>query len=382
MNKQSIVSPEDQRVTFVELFFDLVFVFSVTQTVRLLHHDLDWTHVGQSVLVFWMVWWAWTQFTWSLNAADTTNRWVELGALSATGVAFFMAVSLPDAFEDRALWFAIPYGLVRVIGLGLYIWVASADPEQRAAVQKFSAVSLGGLIAVLLGAVVGGSAQYWLWGLAIALDVIAAAIGGREEGWNLHPEHFSERHGLFVIIALGETLIITAGGVTGAELTGELIAIGVLAVGITCGLWWSYFTRSKLALDHALESCRGSIQSMMARDVYSLMHFPMIFGVIAYAVAIEEVVAHPNATLPIEGRIALAAGLALFVGGMAPAMWRATKRLLLPRMALIALTAILIIAIADIDPLITLAIAFTGVAAVAVAEERTGDAISEADSAI
>jgi low temperature requirement protein LtrA len=121
---------------------------------------------------------------------------------------------------------------------------------------------------------------------------------------------------------------------------------------------------------------------MMARDVYSLMHFPMIFGVIAYAVAIEEVVAHPNATLPIEGRIALAAGLALFVGGMAPAMWRATKRLLLPRIALIALTAILIIAIADIDPLITLAIAFIGVAAVAVAEERTGDAISEGDSAI
>ena len=135
MRSQPISSPEDQSVTFVELFFDLVFVFSVTQVVGLLHGGLDWTVVGQAILVFWLVWWAWSQFTWALNAADTTHPFVQLGTLLATAVAFFMAVALPDAFGERALWFAVAYVLVRVIGLVLYAWVASEDSAQQAAVR-------------------------------------------------------------------------------------------------------------------------------------------------------------------------------------------------------------------------------------------------------
>lgn len=373
MSSQNIVSPEDQSATFIELFFDLVFVFSVTQVVSLLHDGLNWIVVGQALLVFWLVWWAWTQFTWALNAADTTHQLVELGTLLATGVAFFMAVALPNAFLGRALWFAMPYVLVRVIGLSLYAWVASADPSQRAAVRTFALVSIGGLAAVLVGGFVGGAAQVWFWGLAIILDVVAAAVGGRAEGWNLHPEHFGERHGLFVIIALGETLIVAAGGVTAAPWTGALIAVALLAVAITCGLWWSYFTRAKPELDHALELSHGAEQSTMARDVYSLIHFAMLCGVIAYAVAIGEAVAHSGEPLPLMGRIALAVGLALFVGGMAMAMWRATHRLLLPRLILTVATAIAVVAVAGVAPLITLAIAFAGIVAIAALEQRAGD---------
>jgi low temperature requirement protein LtrA len=317
MSQPSIASPDNQNTTFVELFFDLVFVFSVTQVVGLLHGGLNWTTIGQAILVFWLVWWAWTQFTWALNAADTTHQLVELGTLGATALAFFMAVTLPDAFSDRGWWFAIVYVLVRGIGLALYAWVASADPSQRAAVVTFAAVSLGGLVAVLIGGYLGGGIQYWFWGLAIGLDVIAAAVGGQAEGWNLHPEHFGERHGLFVIIALGETLIVAASGVTEAPWTGHLVTVAVLAVAITCGLWWSYFVRIKPILDRALESSRGAEQSTMARDVYSLVHFPMMCGIIAYAVAVEEAIAHPVDPLPLYSRVALAVGLALFVGGMA-----------------------------------------------------------------
>ena len=219
MRSQMISSPDDQSVTFVELFFDLVFVFSVTQIVGLLHEGLDWQVVGQVILVFWLVWWAWTQFTWTLNAADTTHPWVQFGTLLATAVAFFMAVALPGAFGDRALWFAITYVLVRAIGLILQAWVTSEDPLQKAAVRIWIIVSLGGLAAVLLGGLIGGAMQYWLWAAAIVLDLIAGAIGGRLEGWNLHPEHFAERHGLFVIIALGETLIVAAARVSGASWT-------------------------------------------------------------------------------------------------------------------------------------------------------------------
>src|ERR687892_1420470 len=126
MASRSLVSPHDQKVTFVELFFDLVFVFAVTQVVRVFHHHPGWGGAAQAVLVFWLVWWAWTQFTWALNAADTTHHLVELGTLLATAVAFFMAVAVPDAFTGGALRFAVPYVVVRVLGLMLYGWVAEA----------------------------------------------------------------------------------------------------------------------------------------------------------------------------------------------------------------------------------------------------------------
>lgn len=370
MRSQAIASPEDQNVTFVELFFDLVFVFSVTQVVGLLHSGLDWLVVGQAILVFWLVWWAWTQFTWALNAADTTHPLVEVGTLLATAVAFFMAVALPGAFQDRAIWFAVTYVLVRVIGLTLYAWVASENPTQRTAVRTFALVSVGGLGAVLLGSIVGGSLQYWFWGGAILLDVFAAAVGGQLEGWNLHPDHFGERHGLFVIIALGETLIVAAGRVTDASWTGNLIAVAILAVAITCGLWWSYFPRAKPVLDQAVDSIRGAEQTRLARDVYSLIHFPMLCGIIAYAVAVEETAAHPGEPLLLEARIALAVGLVLFVGGMAVAIRRATGRLLLPRVIITVGTAVVVVALSEVSGLLTLAIAFIGIVFIAIIEQR------------
>ncbi len=368
---QSVVAPTDQSATFIELFFDLVFVFSVTQVVALLHHGLEWLVVGQAILVFWLVWWAWTQFTWALNAADTTHPWIELGTLIATAVAFFMAVTLPDAFHDHGLWFAIPYIVVRLIGLAMYVWVAWAEPSQRSAVLTFGLISMGGLVAVLLGGLWGGTLQYGLWGLAILLDIVAARLGGQADGWGLHPEHFGERHGLFVIIALGETLIIAAAGTSGAIWTTDLLAVALLAVAITCGLWWTYFTKTKPLLDHALEAQSGGVQSAMARDVFSLLHFPMLCGVIAYAVVIEEAIVHPIEPMHLVTRLALAVGLALFVGGMNSAMWRAKRQILLPRLFILAIMLILIVAVTHTAPFVTLAIAFGGIVLIAVVEQFT-----------
>ncbi|MEZ4710604.1 MAG: low temperature requirement protein A [Caldilineaceae bacterium] len=375
MKLPNITSPEDQRVTFVELFFDLVFVFSVTQVVGLLHHELNWRGVGQAILVFWLVWWAWTQFTWALNAGDTTHPLIELGALAATAVAFFMAVALPDAFHGRALWFAAPYVLVRVIGLTLYTLVAAADSSLQMALRRFAVLSISGLLAVLVGGVLGGAWQYLFWALAIVLDVAAAAIGGQADGWNLHPDHFSERHGLFVIIALGETLIVAAGGVTGAAWTSELIAAAIMAVAVTCALWWCYFIRAKPMLDHALENATGANLAMMARDVFSLLHFPMLCGVIAFAVAIEEIVIHPAEPLPVLGRMALAIGLALFVGGAALAIGRATGRIPIARVVLIGILLVLLPFFADITPALTLLIAFVILAAIAIWEQRSASVV-------
>jgi low temperature requirement protein LtrA len=364
------VSPDDQRVTFVELFFDLVFVFAVTQVVQVFHHQPGWAGVGQAVLVFWLVWWAWTQFTWALNAADTTHHRVELGTLVATAIAFFMAAALPGAFQDRALWFAIPYVAVRGLGLVLYGEVAyAADPRQHAAVKSFTLASLAGLAAVLAGAAIGGAWQYVCWGGAILLDVVAALIGGRQEGWNLHPEHFVERHALFVIIALGESLIVAAGGVTAGDWTLRLLGVAVLSVAVTCGLWWSYFTRCRARLEHALASRRGAPQSSMARDVFSLTHFPMLCGIIGWAAVVEEAMANPAVPLRLLWRLALAAGLALFLGSMVAALRRAEGRWLHARAIVTASMAALLIATPG-PPALTLGLALAGVVAIAALEQR------------
>lgn len=369
-NSQTVVSPEDQSATFVELFFDLVFVFSVTQVVSLLHHNFTLGGAGQAILAFWLVWWAWTQFTWALNAANTEHHRVQFGTLVATAVSFFMAVALPDAFHGRALAFAIPYVVVRGIGLYLYAWVACETPSLRKALQTFTLVSIGGLVAVLAGAFRGSETQYWLWGLAILLDVIAAAASGQAEGWDIHPQHFSERHGLFVIIALGETLIVAASGLSGVSWTRELISVAILAVALSCGLWWTYFPRIKPALEHGLKSCTGAAQSMMARDGFSLLHFPMLCGIVGYAVAIEEAAAHPGEPLALGGRLALALGVLLFLGSVAAAVLRCTRRVLGLRLALTLVAAIAIVAARGLPPQVDLGIALVAVVAIAAREHR------------
>jgi low temperature requirement protein LtrA len=337
--QRPITTTEDQSVTFIELFFDLVFVYAVTQTVSLLHEDLSWAGLWHAVVVFWLVWWAWTQYTWALNSADTTHPAVDAVMLVATAIAFLMAVTIPDAFGDAGGWFAATYIAVRVVGLGLYGRVAWDDVAKRSAVRRFAVLSLGGLAAVAAGGVVGSEARAWWWAAAVLLDVAAAAGAGAAEGWDIRPEHFGERHGLFVIIALGESLIVAASGLTGAERTAQTVAVAILAVAATGGLWWSYFVSAKPALDHALVQRSGVDRSTLARDVYSIWHFPLVFGVVLLAVAIEEAVTHPHQALPVGGSLALAGGVVLFVGSAAAALRQSGYSLSGRRLVILAVVA-------------------------------------------
>ena len=372
-----IVSPDDQRVTFVELFFDLVFVFCVTQVATLLHGHMDARSAGSALLVFWLVWWAWTQFAWALNAANTNHPRVQLTTLLATAVAFLLAVGIPRALGDGAIWFAVSYVVLRVVGLLVYYWVAWADPLQRKAVRVFGLFSAAGLAAVLAGALVGGSAQYLWWGTAIALDLVAAGIGGQREGWNLHSDHFAERHGLIVIIALGETLIVAASGLVGAPTTPAAILTGVLAVAVTCGLWWSYFRHARAAFEHELAAREGNARSRLARDVFSVMHFPMLCGVIAMAAATGEALAHPDLPFAADLRMALGGGAVLFIGGTAAALWRATGRVPVSRAALAPAAAVAVVAVGAI-PSVAMGILLAVLVAIAAIEHRETRADSKA----
>jgi low temperature requirement protein LtrA len=207
-----------QPVMFVELFFDLVFVFAVTQVTILTAHHLTPDGIPRSMLLFWLIWWAWTQFTWTLNPADTTHGAVRVITLVATGAAFIMATAVPRAFEEDAIWFAVPYVVVGLLGLALQLKVDNDGPDvDTQGARVWASLSAVGLVLVIAGAVADPTLRVWLWVLVIGADLVAATFAGQtQEESHLDPAHFSERHALFVIIALGESLIV-AGTAMAAE---------------------------------------------------------------------------------------------------------------------------------------------------------------------
>ena len=236
---------------------------------------------------------------------------------------------------------------------------------------------VSGLVAVLIGAVLGGAAQYWWWALAILLDLLAAGVGGQREGWNLHPDHFVERHGLIVIIALGETLIVAAAGLADAPRTADAIATAILAVAVTGGLWWTYFGHARVTFEHALAAAEGNARSRLARDTFSVLHFPMLCGVIAMSAATEEALAHPHEPLTFGVRVALGAGVVLFVCGAAAAIWRATGRLLVWRLVLAPAFAVIVTTAAG-APWLSMGVVLAMLIAIAAVEQGEAQATSHA----
>jgi low temperature requirement protein LtrA len=345
MPRTRLHAPQAQAVTFVELFFDLVFVYAVTQVTSLTAADLTAAGIARSVLLFWLIWWAWTQFTWTLNPADTNHDLVRVVTLVATGAAFLMAASVGRAFGDEVLWFVIPYLVVRLLGLALQVRVDVERSERQSTVMVWASLSLIGLALVLLGASFEPPARNWIWLVAIGADLFAAARGGSSRDWDIAPAHFSERHGLFVIIALGESLIVAAAAVSEEPRSAALMTDVVAALVVACLLWWTYFGWLKEALERGLESTTRICS--LARDAFSLGHFPLVCGIVAYAVALEEIVHHPAAVPHGEVVAALGAASVLFVGSSAFAYWRTCGRVLTPRLAILAGGVVALVAVSS-----------------------------------
>ena len=331
-----------QGATFVELFFDLVFVYAITQLTSTILHDLTWAGVGRGLLVFWLVWWAWTQFTWTLNLADTELTVVRVLTLGGTAVAFFLAQAVPDAFTSAGAWFGISYALVRFLGLGIHAWVLAGDEEQTSAFRIFAGVSFVGIALVIIGGFMPDLTA-WFWLGAIVADLVTVLFAGRG-AWSIASGHFAERHGLIVIIALGESLIAAGVATTDVQrdLTFAITTSG--AVVAACALWWVYFGSLHGRLESALDETErvGLTQGRFARDVFSLWHAVVVIGVIGVAVGFEEAISHPDELLETGPALALSVGVALFVGGLASAALRAGQgEVAVPRFALAAIVLLL-----------------------------------------
>jgi low temperature requirement protein LtrA len=376
--RRRLHAPQAQAVTFVELFFDLVFVFAVTQVTSLTAADLTSSGVARSLLLFWLIWWAWTQFTWTLNPADTNHDAVRIVTLVATGAAFLMAASATLAFGADVFWFVIPYLVVRLLGLGLQVRIDyERGGTREGTVYRWAGLSLVGLALVLLGGFVDPPARNWIWLAAIIADLVAAARGGSGQEWDIAPAHFSERHGLFVIIALGESLIVAAAAVSAEPRTGALIVDVIAALVVAGLLWWTYFGWLKEGLEHGLATVDSTKVGALARDAFSLGHFPLICGIIAFAVALEEIVHHP-AHVP-SGEVVAALGVAvtLFVGFSAFAYWRATGHVLVARLAILAVTMLALVVVSSLEAAWQLAVLALGLVAIVLVE---GDGPAEVRS--
>jgi low temperature requirement protein LtrA len=371
--RRQLHASDDQAVTFVELFFDLVFVFAVTEITALTASNLTWLGIGRSVVLFWLIWWAWTQFTWTLNPADTSHDLVRIVTLVATAVAFIMATAVTHAFGADVFWFAVPYVLVRLLGLGLQVRVdREQDPGDRGSVVAWAALSLIGLVLVLAGSFVDTPARTWVWVAAIIADLVAAGSGARGgRTWDIHPAHFSERHGLFVIIALGESLIVAATAISNVDRTAALMAEVVAGLVVVCLLWWSYFGWLKEAIEHGFAAAAPSRIGLLARDAFSMGHFPLVCGIIGISVAVEEMVHHPSGTAPGEIVAALGVGVALFVGASAFAYWRTCGHLLAARLAILAVTEVALLVVSRQEPVWLLTTVAVGMLAVVVTESVT-----------
>jgi low temperature requirement protein LtrA len=270
--------------------------------------------------------------------------------------------------EEPIGWlFPLSYLAVRVVGIGLQWRLAGGDPEWLKSVRIWTLGSSVGLLAVAAAVLLASEYRFLALGIAALADVGAALRAGRNE-WRIYPKHFSERHGLFVIIVLGESLIAAGVSAGAQEIDAAVLTVTITAVAATCALWWTYFGWVKEALEEGLTAQTPSVIGRFARDVYSFAHFPLIFGVVGFAVSIEAAVAHPKDALPGPVLAALVIGVSLIVGATAAALLRASRQVPPVRWVAIVVTLVSAPILAGVEAWLALALVTAVIAALAFIE--------------
>lgn len=313
---------EPSRVTFVELFFDLVFVFAVTQISHFLLEHFSVMGVFEALLLFLAVWWVWVYTAWATNwlNPDTTPVRLMLFALMLVGLV--MSTSLPDAFDSRGFAFAAAYAAAQVGRCVFMLWSLRAHhPTNFLNFQRITAwLALAGVFWIA-GAFVQHEARFAVWLLALAIEYLSPAVGFWTPGlgrstttdWDVEGDHMAERCGLFVIIALGESILVT--GATFAKMTWTAPVIGAFVAAFvgSVAMWWIYFNIGAERARHRIAA--SSDPGWYARLGYTYIHLLLIAGIIVAAVADELILAHPGGHTDFKTASTAIAGPALFLVG-------------------------------------------------------------------
>jgi len=285
----------DASVTQLELFFDLVLVFAFTQVTDLAAHETTAVNMLRAFLVLAVMWWVWIAYAWLGNIVKADEGIARIALFGAMGAALIVALAIPEAFHDQPggwygpLVFALGYLAIRLIHLWVF-WCASAQDRQlRGQVTRWAAGSITlGTALLIVAAVNHGTVQIWLWIAAIVGDMVWTLFSGND--WRIKSAgHFAERHGLIIIVALGESVVSIGVGVAGLPISWPIAVGSLLGLAVAGLLWWAYFDVAATVVEHELARASGARQIQIARNCYTYWHFPMIVGIIALSLGLKKV---------------------------------------------------------------------------------------------
>jgi low temperature requirement protein LtrA len=302
------------RVSTLELFFDLVFVFTITQLTTVLVHEPNGRGVGQAFLILGVVWWMYGGYAWLTNAVapqGATRRLLLLGGMAAFLV---LALAIPHAFAGTGLTFGLAYLVVICVHGGLFIRATATSVA--AAFRGIAPINATAAALVLVGGALGGAPQYVLWAAAFALTWIGTPLLTDNTGFEIAAPHFVERHGLVVIVAIGESIVAIGIGATGLPVDLALVGLAVLGLALSACLWWAYFGGGgDDEAERALDAAPAAERPALALAGYGLPHMAILLGVVAIAAAEKHAIGSASHALPLAQALYLGAGAALFLAG-------------------------------------------------------------------
>jgi low temperature requirement protein LtrA len=366
----STVRREGERITPLELFFDLVFVLAITQCTTLMSENPTWSGLAQGMLVLGVLWWSWAGYAWLTSVVDPEEGGVRFAMFAAMAGFLIAALAVPQAFGDLALPFALAYAAVRAAHIALFVLASRDDPGLRHSVAGLAVSSAIG-VGLLIGAsFVDGLAQGGLWLLALTLDMAGPLFFVDAGGWRLEPGHFAERHGLIIIIALGESIVAIGVGAH-TQLTWGIAAAATLGVALSAALWWMYFDVVALVSRRRLVNApEGLVRNTLARDSYSYIHLPMVAGIVLTALGLKTTIAHVDDSLATVPAFALLGGVSLYLLGLVGFRIRHVHTINRQRLGMAVLLLALLPLATHIAALATLAIVTALLAAVIAYETR------------
>jgi low temperature requirement protein LtrA len=324
-----VLTDETHRATSIEIFFDLVFAFALTQVIAFVGRPPTPLTLAQGFILGLLLWMSWSPYAWLSDQARADVGLVAGGILIAMAATFVAALAIPDAWRhegkvfDAPLVLALAWIVLRGTHIGVYYWAAAGNLRLRTTLRVFATATAVAWVPLIVGAVLGGAAQTLLWAAAFLIDFSAGAIAARLSGWELRsPSHFTERHGLILIIALGESLISIGVGAGTAVTHGPVLLAALLGLIVTICMWWFYFNNTAAAAGTALASMPSQRRGNVAGYAYTMAHLPLITGIIYTAIGIEQVVSRlaghqPPPTRPLDwpSTAALYGGTAVYLLG-------------------------------------------------------------------
>jgi low temperature requirement protein LtrA len=343
LSRLSAARRQGERVTPLELFFDLVFVLAITQCTALMSSHPSWSGLAQGLLVLGVLWWAWEGYAWLTSVIDPEQGVIRLLFFAAMAAMLIASLCVPEAFSNLGLAFAVAIGVFRSFHIVLFVLASPDDPGLRRSVIGLAVSTAIAVGLLVCASAFDGLAQAALWALALAVDLGGPYFFGTE-GWRLVPGHFSERHGLIVLIALGESVVAIGTGASGHLDLGIGVA-AVVGVGLAAGLWWIYFDVVALISSQRLTEAEvGRVQNALARDSYSYIHLLLVAGIVLSAYGLETVLHATGEHLHDIQSFALFGGVAVYLVGLVCFRLRHVQTLNRQRLGL----AILLLALAPL----------------------------------